>query len=112
MRGGCAVEVGEEAGEVLVALAVFDEDGDAELIPHSEFRIPKFDSRADEGADVVFFGGVVGAGGSVDAHVVGEGDGVIAKFRGTTDEVLRMAGATEEGETGTGVEFGEDGVVG
>ena len=68
----------------------------------------EFDGSADEGAEVVFFGGEVGAGGTVDAHVIGEGDGLVAELGGTADEVLGLAGAAEEGEGGTGVEFGED----
>ena len=101
------MEVGEEAGEVLVALASLDEDGDLAGMRNAECGMRKFEGGADEGADVVLFGGVVGAGGSVDAHVVGEGEGGVAEFGGTADEVLGMAGAAEEGEAGTSVELGE-----
>ena len=109
MESAATVEVGEEAAEVLVAAAGLDEDGDLESaqcgMRSAEWR--KFQSGADEGADVVLFGGVVGAGGAVNAHVVGEGEGGVAEFGGTANEVLGMAGATKEGEAGTGVEFGE-----
>jgi len=101
------MEVGEEAAEVLVALAGLDEDGDLEGMRSAECGVRNLQSGADEGADVVLFGGLVGAGGSVDAHVVGEGEGGVAEFGGTADEVLGMAGAAEEGEAGAGVEFGE-----
>ena len=101
------MEVGEEVAEVLVALAVLDEDWNLEIIPHSAFRTPHFQGGADEGADVVLFGGLVSPGGSVNAHVIGKGDGIVTEFGGTADEVLRVAGATEEGEAGPGVEFGE-----
>ena len=117
------VEIGEELAEVLVALAVLDEEGDVEVgdrrlgiwdlrceIRDLRYGIWEFDRGADEGADVVGLGGVVGAGGSVDAHVVGEGDGVVSEFGGPEDEVLGLAGTAEEGEGGSAVEFGEDGV--
>ena len=67
----------------------------------------EFGGGADEGTEAGLAGGEVGAGGSVDAHVIGEGDGLVAEFGGAADEVLGMAGPAEEGEGGAGVEFGE-----
>ena len=59
----------------------------------------------------MLLGSKVGAGRTVDAYVIGEGDGVIAKFGGTTNQLFRMADTAQEGETGTGVEFGKNGNV-
>jgi hypothetical protein len=87
-----------------------DEDGDVEKILDLGCWILDFQSGADEGAEAVGFGGVVGAGGTVDAHVVGEGDGIVAELGGPADKVLGLAGAAEEGEGGSAVEFGEDAI--
>ena len=75
-------------------------------------EIRDLESGADEGAEAVFLGGVVGAGGAVDTHVVGKGDRIVAKLRGPADEVLGLAGTAEKGKGGAGVEFGEDGRIG
>ena len=72
-----------------------------------EGRGGEFHRGPEEGAEVVFAGGKVGAGRAVEAHVIGQGDRLVAKAGGTVDEVLRSAGAAEEGEGRTGVEFGE-----
>ncbi len=98
------MKIGEKATEVLVTGAGFGEEG--------EMEIGELGGGSDEGTDSVFLGGEVGASGAVDAHVVGEGEGAIAQFGGTVDEVLRLAGAAEEGERGTGVEFGKQVLLG
>ena len=56
----------------------------------------------------MFLGGEVSTGGTVEAHVIGESNGMVAELSGTADEVLGLAGAAEEGERGTGMEFGEN----
>lgn len=81
--------------------ATFDEDGEVQAGP--------FEGGPDQGADAVLAGGGMGAGGSVDAHVIGNRDGRVAELGGTSDEFFRLAGAAQEGERGTGMELGEDG---
>lgn len=69
--------------------------------------VRKFEDGADDGADAVFSGGGVGSGGAGEAESVGDGDGGIVECGGACDHVLREAGAVEEGEGGSGVEFGK-----
>ncbi len=106
------MEVGEEAAEVLITGAVLDEE--RQLVNREAgFEIRELESGPDEGAaEAEFPGGEVGAGGAVDTHVIGEGDGLVAEFGGTTNEFLRLAGAAEEGKGGTGVELDVDGMIG
>jgi len=101
------VEGGEEAGEGLVTLVIADEDGDLERFFSSVDFMRKFQGGADVGMDAVFLGRLMGAGGAVEAHVIREGEGAVTKFGRALDEVFRKTRASEEGETGTRVEFGE-----
>ena len=48
----------------------------------------------------MFFCGMVGAGGAVEAHVIDEADGFVSKFGGSSKEIFRKAGAAEKGERG------------
>lgn len=109
LRGGrgVAVQVGEQAAEIAVAGAIPDEDRHLEKIPRGAGHPPALDGGADEGAETAFPGGGMGAGGSVNPHVIRDGDGVVADLRGAADEVLRLAGTAKEGEATAGVEFGE-----
>ena len=97
---GCAMKVGEELREVLVALSGLAEDGelgDREGFPRER---EGFQGRADDGADAIFLCGVVGAGGAVEAHVIDEADGFVSKFGGASKEIFRKAGTAEKGERG------------
>lgn len=100
------MEIGEEAAEVLVAGAVFDEERNVEGSGVGKGG-GEFDGGSYQSTESVFLSGEVSAGGSVDAHVIGECDGLIAELGSPTHEILRLARATEEGEGGKGVEFGE-----
>jgi hypothetical protein len=89
-------------GEGLVSFSGGDEEGEDGFVFEGDFG-------ADEGAGAVveFFGGVVGAGGAVEAVAVGEGEGGEAEGGGLADEFFGLGGAAVEGEGGAGVEFGE-----
>ena len=67
------VEGGEEAGEVLVAGAGFGDEGEL-----GDVSREVFDGGADDGLDTVFFGGLVGAGGTVETHVIDEAEVFVA----------------------------------
>jgi hypothetical protein len=97
---GCAMTAGQELREVLVALSGLAEDG--ELGDYEGFPRERegFQGRADDGADAMFFCGMVGAGGAVEAHVIDEADGFVSKFGGSSKEIFRKAGAAEKGERG------------
>lgn len=97
---GCAMTAGDELREVLVALSGLAEDGelgDREGFPRER---EGFQGRADDGADAMFLCGVVGAGGTVEAHVIDEADGFVPKFGGASKEIFRKAGTAEKGERG------------
>jgi hypothetical protein len=63
--------------------------------------------RADEGAESVFLGRSVGAGGAIKSEMVGETEGGVSQFSSTGNEVFGWAAATEEGEGGGGERFKE-----
>ena len=48
----------------------------------------------------MFLCGVVGAGGTVEAHVIDEADGFVSKFGGASKKIFRKAGTAEKGERG------------
>ena len=103
------MEVGEEAGEGLVAWVIADEDGDLECSFSPVDFMRKLQSGAHVGMETVFLGRLMGAGGAVEAHVIREGEGAVAKLCRALDHALGMTRASEKGEAGTGVEFGEHG---
>ncbi len=63
------------------------------------------DFCADVGADAVFLGGGVEAGGAVDAVAVEQGDGGEVELDGGADEGLGLRGAFEKAEGAGGVEL-------
>jgi hypothetical protein len=108
-REGGAVEGGEEAGEGLVTLVIADEDGDLECFFAAVDFMRKLQGGAHVGMESMFLGRLVGTGGAVEAHVIREGEGAVTKFCCALDEVFGRTRASEEGEAGTRVEFGEHG---
>ena len=100
------MQIREKATKVLVAGAVLDKEGDLKVRGFKS-RVWKFDGGSHESAEAVLLGGEMGTDRSVDSHMVDEGDGLVAKLSCPVDEILRLAGAPEEGEGGTGVEFGK-----
>mgnify|MGYP001318478818 CR=1 FL=1 len=97
---GCAMTAGQELREVLVTFSGLAEDGelgDREGFPRER---EGFQGRADDGADAIFFCGVVGAGGTVETHVIDEADGFVSKFGGESKEIFRKVGTAEKGERG------------
>ena len=55
----------------------------------------------------LFFGGVVGPGGAIEAIAVGDCEGGEAELGGLAEEFFGLGGAAVEGEGGAGVEFDE-----
>jgi hypothetical protein len=90
--------LGDELAEVLITGACGGEEGDDGAVVHGEFG-------ADAGAEAVFAGGAVEAGGAVNAVAVEEGEGGQGEARGLAGEVFGLRGAAEKTESAAGVEF-------
>ena len=59
------------------------------------------------GTEAEGLGGGVGAGGSVEAVVIGEGEGGLVELGDSVGEGFGVAAASEEGEGGVGEVFDE-----
>ena len=88
----------EQAAEVLVTGARFDEDGENDAVFHGEFA-------ADDRADAVFFRGGKKSRRAVNAVAVAEGHGGHAGTGGGFGELLRSGGAAQKAERAAGMEF-------
>ena len=111
---------GGEFEDVFPADFVFDDDG--EVVGGFGDSVGVFveagvwcdvEFAADDGFDVVFFGGVVPVDGAEEVAVVGEGDGGHVELFGFLEEGVDGGAAVEEGEVGMAVEMDKgSGVVG
>ena len=74
------MEICEKAAEVLVARAIFNEERemDARIWSLIAGCGGNLGGCADQCPESVPLGGKVGAGSSIDAHVIRQGDGIIA----------------------------------
>lgn len=86
--------------EILVAVAVFDEDDEGGALREGEFG-------ADDGVDAELAGALVEADGAGEGVAVGEGGGGEAGGVGGVGEALGRAGAVEEGIPAMSVEGGD-----
>ena len=112
-EGVAEMVVGEEAGEVLVGGEVGAEAGEGERIGVGGklgMGFGEFEGGSDVGAEAEGLGGGVGSGGSVEAVVIGEGEGGLVELGDSLGEGFGVAAASEEGEGGVGEVFDEHGV--
>ena len=74
------MEICEKAAEVLVARAIFNEERemDARIWSLIAGYGGNLGGRTDQCPESVLLGGKVGAGSPIDAHVIGQSDGIIA----------------------------------
>ena len=95
---GAQLHAGDQAAEILVALAGFGEQGVGAAVGAG-------DLGADVRAETGLLRGHVEARGAVDAVAVDDGHGGHVEAGAGAGEVLGDGGAFEEGESGAGVEF-------
>lgn len=93
------MEAGDEAGEVLVSGSRFVEN--RQVLESGD----GFQSGSGDGFDADFPGLGMGAGGTVEAHVIDEGEGFMTEFGSALHESLGRGGTAKEGEVGFGEEF-------
>ncbi len=95
----CEVGGGEQAAEVAVALGRLREQ--REVVAVGERQL-----GACDGADAKGFRGLGELHRSVEAVVIGEGEGLVAQFPGAQHQVVGAGGAVEQRPAGVEVELG------
>src|SRR5438105_4301627 len=89
---------GEEAAEVLVALAVLAEEG-------HEAAAFDFQLGTHQRADAAALRGAVEARRSIHAAEIGDAEDLVAGFGGGVREILGKGGSAQEAERAAGVEL-------